>query len=269
MKNRRRASLVSLIGLLTAAVFWLAASTPLSAQGLGIMGGPRQLATVSSTPTTFGTDDQTVQTIGIGHWDKPNDAVTWSTNVSSATGIQVYQTTGPAIDWWNALQLPNGAILDTIELEACDTTATGEIVFVLAAGAAPGGAATNVSVIATTGGVGIPGCAFFTAVPAAPLTIDNRNNTYWLDLAWTGEFSANLLVTGFRVFYRLQVSPAPGTATFADVPTSDPAFQFVEALVAAGITVGCGSGNYCPDATLTRRQMAVFLAKALGLHWPN
>jgi hypothetical protein len=52
------------------------------------------------------------------------------------------------------------------------------------------------------------------------------------------------------------------------VPTSDGAFQYVEALAASGITSGCGNGNYCPDAPLTRRQMAVFLAKALGLHWP-
>ena len=35
------------------------------------------------------------------------------------------------------------------------------------------------------------------------------------------------------------------------------------------ITGGCGGGNFCPNANLTRRQMAVFLAKALGLHWPN
>ena len=72
-----------------------------------------------------------------------------------------------------------------------------------------------------------------------------------------------------RVYYQLQVSPAPATATFNDVPTSDPAFQFIEALSASGITAGCGGGNYCPDASLTRRQMAVFLSKALGLHWPD
>jgi hypothetical protein len=35
------------------------------------------------------------------------------------------------------------------------------------------------------------------------------------------------------------------------------------------VTGGCGNGNYCPDAPLTRGQMAVFLAKALGLHWPG
>jgi len=70
-----------------------------------------------------------------------------------------------------------------------------------------------------------------------------------------------------RILWRRHVSPSPGSATFGDVPTSDPAFQFVEALVASGVTAGCGGGNYCPDATLTRRQMAVFLSKALGLHW--
>jgi hypothetical protein len=72
-----------------------------------------------------------------------------------------------------------------------------------------------------------------------------------------------------RITWRRQVSPAPASATFADVPASDGAFPFVEALVASGVTAGCGGGNYCPDAPLTRRQMAVFLSKALGLHWPN
>ena len=74
---------------------------------------------------------------------------------------------------------------------------------------------------------------------------------------------------GVRLIWHRQVSPAPGTATFNDVPTTDPTFPFVEALVSSGITAGCGGGNYCPDAPLTRRQMAVFLAKALGLHWAN
>jgi hypothetical protein len=73
---------------------------------------------------------------------------------------------------------------------------------------------------------------------------------------------------GVRVFWRRQVSPAPATPTFNDVPANDGAFQFIEAVVASGVTAGCGGGNYCPDAPLTRRQMAVFLSKALGLHWP-
>jgi hypothetical protein len=79
----------------------------------------------------------------------------------------------------------------------------------------------------------------------------------------------NLGFTTARVHYKLQVSPPPGTATFNDVPTNHPFFQFIEALAASGITGGCGSGNYCPDNPVTRGQMAVFLSKALGLHFPN
>ena len=75
---------------------------------------------------------------------------------------------------------------------------------------------------------------------------------------------------GAQVVWRRTVSPAPGTATFNDVPTSHPFFQYVEALKASGITGGCQAAPplYCPDAPVTRGQMAVFLAKALGLHWP-
>ena len=74
---------------------------------------------------------------------------------------------------------------------------------------------------------------------------------------------------GVQITWRRQVSPPPDTPTFGDVPASDPAFQYVEALAASGITAGCGGGSYCPDESLTRRQMAVFLAKALGLHWTD
>ncbi len=74
---------------------------------------------------------------------------------------------------------------------------------------------------------------------------------------------------GVGVFWRRQVSPAPRAATFLDVPTEHTYFQFVEALAASGITAGCGGGDFfCVNSPLTRGQMAVFLAKALGLHWP-
>jgi S-layer homology domain len=73
---------------------------------------------------------------------------------------------------------------------------------------------------------------------------------------------------GVKVVWRRLVSPPPAAASFGDVPTGHAFFQFIEALAASGITGGCGGGNYCPDAPLTRGQMAVFLSKALGLHWP-
>jgi hypothetical protein len=65
------------------------------------------------------------------------------------------------------------------------------------------------------------------------------------------------------------VPPGDGQASFNDVPTSDFGFQYIEALAASGITGGCGGGNYCPDQPVNRRQMAIFIAKALGLNWPD
>ncbi len=62
---------------------------------------------------------------------------------------------------------------------------------------------------------------------------------------------------------------APASPTFTDVPTGYWAFQHIEALAASGITAGCGSGNYCPEQYVKRSEMAVFMSKALGLHWPN
>ena len=74
---------------------------------------------------------------------------------------------------------------------------------------------------------------------------------------------------GARISWHRQVSPAPAQASFGDVPVTDPFFQYVEALAASAITGGCGGGNFCAGSPLTRGQMAVFLAKALGLHWVN
>ena len=54
--------------------------------------------------------------------------------------------------------------------------------------------------------------------------------------------------------------PATGTA-FADVPADHPFAPWIEELASLGITGGCGGGNYCPDAPVTRAQMAAFLLK--------
>jgi hypothetical protein len=60
--------------------------------------------------------------------------------------------------------------------------------------------------------------------------------------------------------------PAVGSGTgFGDVPTTYWAAAWIKQLVAEGITSGCGAGTYCPDAPVTRAQMAVFLVKTFGL----
>jgi hypothetical protein len=60
--------------------------------------------------------------------------------------------------------------------------------------------------------------------------------------------------------------PAVGTM-FADVPGTHPLARWIEQLAREGVTGGCASGpaQYCPDAAVTRGQMAVFLVRAFGL----
>jgi hypothetical protein len=70
-----------------------------------------------------------------------------------------------------------------------------------------------------------------------------------------------------RSKYGASYSPpavGPGTG-FGDVPPNYWAATFIKQLVAEGITVGCGSGNYCPEAPVTRAQMAVFLVRTFNL----
>jgi spore germination protein len=52
------------------------------------------------------------------------------------------------------------------------------------------------------------------------------------------------------------------SATFGDVSPTHPFHRFVEVIARKGITGGCGGGNYCPDNSITRGQMAVFLLVA-------
>ena len=139
----------------------------------------------------------------------------------------------------------------------------------------------------TSGVVSIPG-AFVTAdfhfgygvVCTGPLSytfhdtadVDNdqvvENVAHRINLLFNNSANPLVGVGGVRIVWHRQVSPPPATATFPDVPTNHLFFQYVEALYAAGITAGYGNGNYGVNDPISRGQMAVFLAKALGLHWP-
>lgn len=57
--------------------------------------------------------------------------------------------------------------------------------------------------------------------------------------------------------------PACSGTVFADVPCPGAPFvDWINQLSSEGITGGCGGGDYCPQASITRAQMAVFLLKA-------
>jgi len=167
--------------------------------------------------------------------------------------------------WLAGVSLPSGARITGLELEACDDDPASKVSFSLRRHPVPMQDAVPVVPGGTTGIADTPGCALFPI--AADHTVDNAANSYVAEVESAP--GVDVRFGALRVVYELQVSPAPASATFLDVPTSHPFFQFVEALAASGITSGCGGGNFCPDAPVTRGQMAVFLSKALGLSFSD
>ncbi len=174
------------------------------------------------------------------------------------------------------LHLPAGARMTYLSLSGFDNTFEGEIQASLGicdplgqsctfpAGNPP---CTDSPVTVCSGILHQPGFGSAdTDLTGADITIDNVGHRYFL-FAGNTTNDGLTAISEITLGFTLQVSPAPPSATFTDVPTTDAAFQFIEAVAAAGITAGCGGGNYCPDQPITRRQMAVFLAKALGLQW--
>jgi S-layer family protein len=234
------------------AVLFLGASAVSASEGLPVANntyGTAGLTWVTLTPWDFhGLDSSAAYS-----WTFPTPTF----GIYRTGGIGVYEA---------GLHLPEGALVSVIELAACDTNAIydlhAQLVSVLKTGPI-----SSVPGIAST--AGSSGCQVVsnTDGPFTPWTVNNDTTNYTVQINFGLITDNTLVLNSVRVGYKLQISPDPSTATFADVPVGHPFHRFVEALYASGITGGCGGGNYCPDAPVTRGQMAVFLAGALGLHW--
>jgi len=259
-----------------AAVLMLAAAAALGAQEAGSPSNREQLrqfhaswvAAGRPTPAAsvrpkFGTD--IVEVANVHSYDFQANTSTDQIN-DDGNGYRYFGA--EAVPYMAApVRLPAGAHIEFITTSQCSAN-DGDLVFGLydnGQGGSGGGGGTLI---------------------AGPLTSASGCNNVILDANYTyestlghplyvvaffagGQTDGSVKFNDFSVYYSRHVSPAPAQATFADVPTSDFGFQYVEALAASGITGGCGGGAYCPDSPVTRRQMAIFLAKALGLHWPG
>ncbi|HKA38014.1 MAG TPA: S8 family serine peptidase [Thermoanaerobaculia bacterium] len=53
-------------------------------------------------------------------------------------------------------------------------------------------------------------------------------------------------------------------SSFADVPKTHVFYPFIERILHNGVTVGCAVASFCPDDSVTRFQMAVFLSRSLA-----
>lgn len=212
----------------------------------------------------FGTQDASILAISAWDFQAKSSSQGWDVD-------NYYRySTGGVVEWAAGVQLPSGVKVTALELEACDTNPNAGVSATFVQCPAGSDPTTHCAFPAqvSTGAAETPGCGLFLEdLASSDIAIDNSASSYLINLAVFG--SSTTSMRSVRLHYKRQVSPAPATATFADVPTSHPSFQFIEALYSSGITAGCGGGNYCPGNTLTRGQMAVFLGKALGLHWPD
>ncbi len=166
------------------------------------------------------------------------------------------------------VRLPAGVGIGAIWVSHCSPN-DGDIVVALfdngVGGAGGGGGTLIAGPVVTLGG----GCGGIVWGVSVPYTAASGHPLYLVVYFAGGQTDGSAKFNNIAIRYRLDVSPAPAQATFADVPTADFGFQYIEALAASGITGGCGGSNFCPDLPVNRRQMAIFLAKALGLNWPE
>lgn len=266
-----RTSLRTLLTLIGAALLSssLAAQTsPVAAIGAG---APRP-ARPTAQPRTYGTTQPSYYVIDASELSPVSSDVQYAA-INNAQLRYLTNVTG--LNLFAPVRLPAGAHVSTIWIDYFDNSPSGEVQASFLTCDPAGDSCAVAS--------GNPGC------DDAPVTICSGNpqatgffshsedlnddgitiqsGLRYVVYAGNTTTDGSTAISQIRIVYFLQVSPPPATASFNDVPTSDPAFQFVEAVYASGITAGCGGGNYCPDQPITRRQMAVFLAKALGLQW--
>jgi hypothetical protein len=221
------------------------------------------LSVSGSLYAAWGTTNDTLVTISAWDFEPLNSSMTTSNGVAAAPVMRFMTPDGGEL--LAGVALPTGALIESITINSCNTNPTLNINISLLQLTDPSG---PVATIAFGSVPANSGCGSTSFSPPNPLVVDNNGFTYILDISMQSG-DETLAFRSVKFAYRLQVSPAPAVPTFSDVPVSDFGFQYIEALAATGITGGCGGGNFCPDNPLTRRQAAIFLARALGLNFPN
>jgi hypothetical protein len=164
-----------------------------------------------------------------------------------------------------SVSIPAGAAITAIGFDNCDNAVSGEMDLTMFDRSGD----HLFTPVGTVNSTDSSGCGFNSTALGAPYNVDSNIDHVFEIYIYQTAVDPTLKFRSAYVEYQRRVSPAPVSATFNDVAPGDFGFQYIEALAASGITGGCGGGAYCPNGTLTRAQMAIFIAKALGLHWPN
>ena len=229
---------------------------------------------------TFGTTSVSYVAVPPNAFQPYNNSQTYTSD-SFGLGPR-WVTSGGSHDLTAPLFLPAGAKIVYVEMDYYDNSAVGATIGSLVEcdflgqncvthpAAGVGTADCSVPGFLCSGGANAPGLSNVSAdLTADNITVSNFTRQYSLNAA-PSTIDGSTKIAGMIVGYVLQVSAAPVSPSFNDVPTGDFGYQYIEALKKSGITGGCQASppRFCPDGFVTRRQMAIFLAKALGLQWP-
>ena len=161
----------------------------------------------AQTDPAWGTSAETAVVIGAYEFQGLDSGTTISR--SPNTGDRYVAAGGNIAANFN---LPKGALITGIELQGCNNSPTLTVFYYLYR--MPTG---GYDFIASGDVPPSSGCGKFRTNLSH--VVDATTGPYWL--IWQGqETNATQLLTAIRVYYKLQVSPPPGSATFSDVPTT-------------------------------------------------
>jgi hypothetical protein len=248
--------------LVTLVVLWTSATANAAPHRLDVPAPSGSAA----RPDTYGTTSYNVTAISDLAFTPYDSALTYTTNVSDYFR---FMTSPGGGEWATSASIPAGAVIDWLGLTSCDEPGNGFSVYLYEA--AEDGTYTQIDAfLSSAHGAASPCQTDYNQFPLDHLIAYNARRTLQVlvNQEVTASTNGSARFGAVEIWWHRTVSAAPAVATFNDVPTDHPFFQYIEALAASQITGGCGNGNYCPNAPLTRGQMAVFLAKALGLHFP-
>ena len=214
------------------------------------------------------------QTVGTGpHAAQIPAGAFFQTSPSTQWGdkFYMYPNSTEAVELRAPVNVPSGARIYQIGIWCYDASDTGDVSVEL--WSIPVDTTQDPELIGTATSTGATGYQFASVAQGAiAYTVRNDLQTGGANAYVVVHLPANAQTqAGFKsvdIRYDTTVSQPVFSPTFGDVPADHPFYVFVEALAASEITAGCGNGNFCPDLPVTRGQMAVFLAKGLGLFWP-
>ena len=214
-----------------------------------------RLETTRAMPKAYGTKDYTVTVVPAIAFLPEAEGQGYATSGS----LGRFGPTNVIENFFAPLDIPPGAVIDFIGLNSQTDTPAGLGVAVIRR--------SSGGITITVGALDSSVHPWGTDYNAAPIGFHvSAPTSATLIHVQQGALPTNQFLGHVEVWWRREVS-FPIGPTFTDVTPDHPYYKFIEAVAASGITVGCGGGNFCPARNITRGEMAVFLGKALGLHF--